>query len=80
MMPILWVRERMNESGKTNRIVTTTMGAATDFLNEGFRRMVVNSVFWGLKMPIATKTDVDLVGEYKPSKFGFRPDRTSKGN
>lgn len=75
MMPILWVRERANESGKTNRIVTTTMGAATDFLNEGFRRMVVNSVFWGLKMPIATKTDVGLVGEYKPSKFGFRPDR-----
>ncbi len=76
MMPILWLLERTNEAGKSNRIVTTTMGAATDFLNEGFRRVVVNSVFWGLKLPISTKTNVDLVGEYKPSKFGFRPDRS----
>jgi len=75
MMPILWVRERVNESGKTNRIVTTTMGAATDFLNEGFRRIVVNSVYWGLKLPISTNSNVDIVGDYKPSSFGFRPDR-----
>ncbi len=75
MMPILWLLHRQNEAGKTNRIVTTTMGAATDFLNEGFRRMLVNSVYWGLQLPISTQANVDLVGEYKPSKFGFRPNR-----
>ena len=71
MMPIVWVREPMNSAGRTNRILTTTMGAATDFLNPGYRRMIVNSVFWGSGLAAPSVVNVDLVGEYKPSKFGF---------
>ena len=73
MMPILWVRERWNEVGKVNRIVTTTMGAATDLVNDGLRRMIVNSVYWttGLSHKIDPNLNVELVGSYHPTPFGF---------
>ncbi len=71
MMPVVWSREYKNETGKTNRILTTTMGAATDLNNEGLRRLIVNGVFWGLNMEVPASANVTLTGEYKPSKFGF---------
>jgi hypothetical protein len=70
-MPIVWSREVKNDSGTTNKIVTTTMGAATDYENEGLRRLAVNSVYWGLGLPVPKKADVTLVGEFAPTKFGF---------
>lgn len=66
MMPVLWTRRR--GAGHT---VTTTMGAATDLLDEGLRRLLVNSVYWQLGLPVPAKADVDLVGDYRPSPFGF---------
>jgi hypothetical protein len=72
MMPIAWTREFKNESGNTNQLFVTTMGSATDLTNEGLRRMVVNGVFWSLKMEVPEKTNVDLVGEYKPTPYGFK--------
>lgn len=71
MMPIAWVREFKNEAGNVNRILTTTMGAATDLESEGLRRLVVNGIFWGLNLDVPEKADVAPVGEYKPTKFGF---------
>ncbi len=73
MMPIVWTRERQNEAGKSNRILTTTMGSATDLTNEGLRRLLVNGVYWSLVMEkrIPNRTNVDLVGTYMPSRFGF---------
>ncbi len=71
MMPIAWTREVTNEAGKTNRVLCTTMGAASDLTSEGLRRLVVNGVYWGLDMKIPAKADVALVGDYEPSKFGF---------
>lgn len=73
MMPIAWVRQRRNESGKVNKILTTTMGAATDLMNEGVRRLLVNGVYWaaGLERKIPRRANVDFVGAYQPSPFGF---------
>jgi mono/diheme cytochrome c family protein/glucose/arabinose dehydrogenase len=75
MQPIVWVRERKNESGTINRIVTNTMGAATDLQNEGVRRLVINSVFWALKMDVPANADVNYVDAYNPSFYGFKSDR-----
>lgn len=75
MQPIVWTRERKNEAGKVNRIVTTTMGAATDLQNEDLRRLLVNSVFWGLKLPVPAKADVAYVDPYSPSMYGFGSER-----
>lgn len=71
MMPIAWSRLVKNDSGRTNRVLTVTMGAATDFLNEGLRRLIVNGVFWSLGREVPPSADVALVGEYQPSSFGF---------
>jgi len=71
MQPIAWTRLYCNEAGKTNRIFCTTMGAATDLENEGLRRLLVNAIFWGAKMRVPARANVDLVGEYHPSMYGF---------
>ena len=73
MMPIVWTREYKGEQGKTSRILTTTLGAAVDFQNEGLRRMIVNGCYWavGLENQIPAKSDVSYAGEYEPTWFGF---------
>jgi hypothetical protein len=71
MQPVVWTRLYKNEAGKTNKILCTTMGAATDLENEGLRRLLVNGVFWGIGLEVPEKADVRLVGEYKPSMYGF---------
>ena len=75
MQPVAWTRVRTNEGGKVNRILTTTMGAATDLQNEDLRRLLVNGVFWGLKLPVPAKADVTYVDPYAPSMYGFGSER-----
>jgi hypothetical protein len=70
-MPVVWARAYRNESGATNRILTTTMGSATDLENEGLRRLIVNAVYWGLGMDAAAAADVRYVDDYRPSFYGF---------
>ena len=73
MMPLVWLRDYTGENGKTSKIVTTTMGAANDLENEGLRRLLVNACYWtvGLEDKIPAKANVDYVGEFKPTWFGF---------
>ena len=76
MMPLAWVREHRQESGRTNRIFCTTMGASIDLACEDLRRLVVNSCFWCLSMEdqIAERTDVTVIGEFEPTMYGFMSD------
>lgn len=62
MQPVVWTREFKNEKGSTNKIVTTTMGAASDLADGNLRRLVVNSVFWGLGVDVPEKINVDVKG------------------
>ncbi len=73
MMPVAWLREYKNESGNVNKIVTTTMGSATDLQSEGFRRLLVNAAYWttGLESKIPAQANVDFVGDFKPTMYGF---------
>jgi hypothetical protein len=70
-MPVVWTRLNKNDNGTTNRVLTTTMGSATDLENEGLRRLVVNAVYWGLGLNVPKKADVTYVDEYIPSFYGF---------
>ena len=70
-MAVVWTRLHKNEGGTTNRILTTTMGSATDLENEGLRRLVVNGVYWGLGLDVPARADVSYVDEYVPSFYGF---------
>jgi len=73
MMPVAWVKTYTGTAGKPARVFNTTMGAATDLVSQGTRRMMVNAIFWGLAMEnkISDQLNVDIVGEYKPTRFGF---------
>jgi hypothetical protein len=73
MMPLVWVRNYTGELGKTCRVICTTMGAATDLENEGLRRLCVNACYWGMGLEdrIPSESNVEYVGEYKPTPFGF---------
>ena len=73
MMPVAWVKTYTGPSGKSARVFTTTMGAATDLTNAGTRRMLVNAVYWavGLEDKVTPEGDVSIVGEYNPHNFGF---------
>ncbi len=70
-MPIVWTRLVKNDNGTANRVLTTTMGSATDLENEGFRRLVVNGVYWGLGIDVPARADVTYFDEYRPSFYGF---------
>ncbi len=72
MMPVAWTRLHRNEAGKENKILCTTLGAATDLQNEGLRRLVVNAVYWGIGLDVPAKADVTYVDDYKPSMYGFK--------
>ncbi|MBK8091105.1 MAG: ThuA domain-containing protein [Verrucomicrobiaceae bacterium] len=72
MMPVVWTREVKNESGSTNKVLCTTMGAATDLTDEGLRRLVVNGIYWGLGLEVPEKAKVDIVGAYEPTMYGFK--------
>ncbi len=67
MMPIVWTLQ----APKGNRVLTSTMGAATDFTDEGYRRLMVNASYWLVGLDVPQDAAVDLVGRYQPTAFGF---------
>jgi hypothetical protein len=73
MMPIAWTKTYKIGDGPAGRVFTTTMGAANDLPSEGLRRLLVNAAYWclGLEDKIPAKANVEIVGEYKPTWFGF---------
>jgi hypothetical protein len=77
MMPVLWTREVDNGSGSKNKIVCSTMGAATDLTNEGLRRIVINSSYHLLGLEVPAKADVTVGADYQPTMYGF--DGAKKG-
>jgi hypothetical protein len=72
MMPVVWARGVKNDKGGENKILCTTMGAATDLTDEGLRRLVINGVYWGLDLDVPEKADASLVGDYQPTMYGFK--------
>ena len=77
-MAVAWTRVVKNEEGTVNKVVTTTMGAATDLADESLRRLVVNGVYWGLGLEIPKAADVQFVGEFSPTKYGFEDGQNGK--
>jgi type 1 glutamine amidotransferase len=74
LMPVAWTKGYETDSGKVGRVFTTTMGAATDLVSEGLRRLLVNAAYWcvGLEQKVPERANVDLVGEFQPTEYGFK--------
>lgn len=71
MMPVAWTREHDWGNGKKSRTFCTTMGAATDLQNAPLRRLIVNSIFWGLNLDVPPEANVEYVGDFHPTFYGF---------
>jgi hypothetical protein len=55
------------------RVVCSTIGASVDLRSADLRRALVNSAYWcvGLEDRIKPDANVDVVGDYAPTMFGF---------
>ncbi len=71
MLPIAWIRTYAAPNGTTGQAFTTTMGSARDLLSEDLRRLIVNASYHLLGMDVPDEANVDLVGPYDPTPFGF---------
>jgi len=73
MMPVAWTKTYASKGGKKGRVFTTTMGASQDLESEGLRRLLVNAAYWclGMESQIPQKNNVELVGSFGPTPFGF---------
>ena len=71
MMPVAWTKSYQLPGGKQGQAFTATMGSATDIENEALRRLLVNATYHLLGLPVPAKADVAIVGEYKPTAYGF---------
>jgi Trehalose utilisation len=73
MQPLVWIRDYQLEGGQPGKVIASTIGAAVDLECADLRRLFVNAIYWGcgLESQIAAEANVDPVGEYKPSNFGF---------
>ena len=73
LMPLAWIKNYKGDTGNTTKVFTTTMGAATDLESEGLRRLLVNATYWclGMESQIPDRANVDLVGTFNPTPFGF---------
>ena len=77
MLPVVWLWSR--PVGQRGRVFTTTMGGAmagaSDFSNEGFRRMMVNAAYWtvGLEDRIPERADVTPPIARNPFRVGVKP-------
>lgn len=77
MMPVAWTKSYQLPGGGRGQVFMTTLGASTDLMSEGTRRMIVNGVYWALGLADsipADGTNVEIVGEYLPTKYEFRKD------
>ncbi|MEZ5962523.1 MAG: HEAT repeat domain-containing protein [Planctomycetota bacterium] len=71
MQPIAWTRTHTNDAGTQNFVFCTTMGAATDLRSADLRRLLVNAIYHGLGLDVPAAADVDIVGTYAPTAYGF---------
>jgi len=74
IIPVAWTKRYTYEpGGNEGRAFTTTMGAATDLVSADLRRLIINAAYWTMDMKdqISENMNVDIIGDYEPTAFGF---------
>ena len=74
MMPIVWTKTYQIPGGQPGTALTSTIGAATDMVSAGVRRILVNATYHLTGLEVPEKADVDVVGAYNPSAYNFHKD------
>ena len=72
-VPVAWIKSYTGDQAKAARVFCTTMGHGSDLKSEGFRRLLINAIYWGLGMEdkIPGRSKVDFVGKYDPNPIGM---------
>ncbi|MCB1278978.1 PVC-type heme-binding CxxCH protein, partial [Prosthecobacter sp.] len=70
--PSEWTRTYKSASGKLGRVFTSLYGTSEDITNEGYRRLLVNGIFWAVGLEDAIKPDLNIafVGPFQPNIYG----------
>jgi type 1 glutamine amidotransferase len=71
LMPIVWLRDYHTSTGATAKYLGSTIGAAIDLKSADLRRLFVNSAYWLTGQKVPASADVDPIGEFNPSMYGF---------
>ena len=69
-----WTRTYTGRNGRKGRVFTSLYGASQDLLNPGYRRLILNGIYWsvGLEDQIKPNSNIEFVGAFNPSKFENR--------
>lgn len=72
-VPSTWTRHYTGKSGEKARVFHSTQGASEDILDENYRRLLVNGIFWAVGLEDAIQPDLEIgfVGPYQPTTFSF---------
>ena len=72
-VPCTWTRHYTAKNGTKARVFHSTQGASEDLLDDNYRRMIVNGIFWavGDEAKIKADNNITFVGKYQPSTFSF---------
>jgi hypothetical protein len=70
-VPSTWTRHYTAKNGTKARVFHSTQGASEDILDDSYRRLIVNGIFWaaGLEDQIKADSNVSFVGKYQPTTF-----------
>ena len=74
MMPIAWTKSYQLPKGQQGKAFCSTIGASTDLLNPGVRRLLVNASYHLAELEVPDSAKVELVGNYQPSAYSFHSD------
>ena len=74
MMPIAWIKSYQIPEGEQGNSFTSTIGSSSDLMEQGTRRLIVNAVYWLLNSEVPEMANVDIVGNFNPTSFGFKDD------
>lgn len=71
-MPSEWTRTYTSDSGEQGRVFTSLYGTPEDLTNDGYRRLLINGIFWavGKEDAITPELNIELVGPFQPNTFG----------
>ena len=72
-VPSTWTRHYTAKDDTKARVFHSTQGASQDILDDSYRRMLINGIFWaaGLEKEIKADGNISFVGKYQPCKFSF---------
>ncbi|MFG0290948.1 MAG: ThuA domain-containing protein [Rhodopirellula sp. JB044] len=70
--PSEWTRTYQSADGKDFRVFTSLYGTPEDLTNDGYRRLMINGIFWAIGQEAAITPDlnIDFVGPFQPNTFG----------